>query len=514
MKKSITALALWRSLANSGLQEEEATGLAISLFEVLKEPIPPSPALRREARAFNTPLQDFWAYGHRDPCPVPTDSGFDLFFSFLEAFEYELKAEMERPVDWELLAIARWHALKAESYISPSTATSSLTASDLSAESPTLPESDSPRFTHIRLRTAQPTLLRVYYCLKKAFSCRCQLLLRLLQDCTTSLQLLSMYVKLWNSHIAGALRLHEALKGYTNLLQGLYEEKWVGGDPGPALSIVRMMALAWRRKVFTPLEPALNEALLELLRLHRATTLFQTQNPSPRASRRCLLEDAEGVLLQSAFQAYIDLSVHEQSVLFLDHSQYQPELPYLTLHTAVLDSARLFLTPQATDPGLFQRCSQADLKCLKRLVSVSTYREVEGIYAAQEAGLWQRHFLTLQGSAWARVPPSLRDSDSILNSEFGVMLFSACPNRTRLLSFIEYLLAVDPGNRGRMERFVELVTDLPGKYDLEDEKVDFEARRLRCSRELLHTCGMFSLWRDVRTEDLQLLSLREDMICD
>ena len=514
MKKSITALALWRSLANSGLQEEEATGLAVSLFEVMKEPIPPSPALRREARAFNTPLQDFWAYGHRDPCPFPIDSGFDLFYSFLEAFSYELRAEMERPVDWQLLAIARWHALKGDPYSHTSTAASSLTASDISAESPTVPETDSPKFAYIRLRTAQPTLLRIYYCLKKAISCRCQLHLRLLQDCTTSVQLLSTYVTLWNSYTAGALRLHEALRGYTDLLQALYEEKWVGGDLGPDVSVVRMMALAWRRKVFAPLEPALNEALLELLQLHRANVLFQVHNPSPRSSRRCLLEDPEGVLLQSAFQAYIDLSVHENSVLFLDHSQYQPDFPYLSLHTAILDSARLFLTPLA-DPGLFQRCSQADLKCLKRLVPASTYREVERVYAAREVGLWQRHFIALQASPWMRVPPSVRDSDLILNSEFGLMLFSACPHRASILSFIEYLLAVDPRNRGRMERFVELVADLPGKYELEDEKVDFEAGRLRCSRELLQASGMFSLWRDVRTEDLQLLSLREEMqICD
>jgi hypothetical protein len=298
MKKSITALSLWRNLANSGLQEEDAISLAYSLFELLKDPIPPAPVLRREARAFNTPLQDFWAYGHHDTCPTSPDPSFDLFLNFLEASQYEFRTEIEQPADWELLAVARWHALKGETYSHTSTATSSLAASDLSVESPTMPDLQMPRFVSRRMRTAQPTLLRIYYYLKKAISCRCQLILRLLQDCTTSLQLLSTYVKLWNGYMTGALRLHEVFKGYTDLLQDLYEEKWVGGDQGPAMSLVRMMVLAWRRKVFTPLQTVLNETLLDILHLHRTNALLQARNPSPRSSRRCLLEDPEGVLLQ------------------------------------------------------------------------------------------------------------------------------------------------------------------------------------------------------------------------
>ena len=297
MKKSISDLVLWRTLANSSLQEEEVIGLAVSVFEVLKDPAPPAPALRREARAFSTPLQDFWAYGHRETCPAPPDSNFDQFLSFLEASRYELRAEVDMPVDWELLAVARWHAIKTELGSRSSTAASSLTASDLSAESPTVPDFDLSHFVSRRMRTAQPTLLRIYYCLKKAISFRCQLSLRMLHDCSTSLQLLSTYVSLWNSYAAAALRLHEVLQGYTDMLQDLYQEKWMG-DSGPSVSVVRMMVLAWRRKVFAPLEPELSDSLLELLRLQRTAVLLQVQSPPPRSCRRCLLEDPECLLLQ------------------------------------------------------------------------------------------------------------------------------------------------------------------------------------------------------------------------
>ena len=207
--------------------------------------------------------------------------------------------------------------------------------------------------------------------------------------------------------------------------------------------------------------------------------------------------------------------MHEHSVLFLDHSQVQPEQPYLSIHTAVLESIPLLFRECVSDPVLLQRCAQGDLKCLKRLVPVVTYKDVESIYAVHEAALWQHHFLTLHSAPWPRVPPSLRDSDPLLNSDFGLMLFSVCPNRATVQSFIEYLLAVDSRNRSFMERYVELVTDLPVKYELEDEKVEFEAGRLKCSRAHLAANSMYSLWRDVRIEDLHLLSLREDMqICD
>lgn len=520
MKKSITALGLWRTLANSGLQEAEAITLAGAIFDVMRGPVPPAPALRREARAFNTPLQDFWAYGYLDSYQAPTDPNFDLFLDFLEAFQYELRGEIERPVDWELLAVARWHALKGEPYSRSSTAASSLTTSDLSGESPTIPDLCTPHFVSRRLRMSQPTLLRIYYSLKKAISFRCQLTLRLLQDCKNSLQLLSTYVNLWNSYSAAALRLHEIFKGFFDVLQGIYEEKWTGGEQGPEASIVRMMVLAWRRKVFTPLESLLNEQTFNLLQIHRAFTLHQLQNPSPRSGRKVLLEDPEGILLQryslhSTFQAFLDLSVHEKSVLFLDHSQVVPEQPFLTLHLGIVESGKVMLSELMGDPVVFQRGVQADLKFVKRLVPVATYRELESVYATQEAVLWQRHFLTLQSSSWVRVPPSLHDSDPILNSAFGLMLFSACPNRALVQAFIEYLLAVDQRNRKHMERYVELVEEIPGKYELEDEKVDFEAGRARCHRDMLGGWNLFSLWRDVRLEDLQLLSLREDMqICD
>lgn len=297
MKKSITSLALWKTLANSSLQEEEAVSLAISVFQVLKDPLPPAPTLRREARAFGTIFQDFWAYGHRECCPTEPDANFSLFVAFLEASQYELKAEVETPVDLELLAVARWHAIKGDISARSSTAASSLSASDLSAESPTIPDFEIIHFTSRRMRTAQPALLWIYYCLKKAISFRCQLNLRLLHDCSTSLQLLSTYVNLWNSYAASALRLHEVFRSYTDLLQNLYEEKWMG-DSGPAVSIVRMMALAWRRKVYTPLESVINESLVELLRIQRSAVFLQVQSPSPRSCRRYQLEDAEGVLLQ------------------------------------------------------------------------------------------------------------------------------------------------------------------------------------------------------------------------
>ena len=130
-----------------------------------------------------------------------------------------------------------------------------------------------------------------------AISFRCQLSLRMLHDCSTSLQLLSTYVSLWNSYAAAALRLHEVLQGYTDMLQDLYQEKWMG-DSGPSVSVVRMMVLAWRRKVFAPLEPELSDSLLELLRLQRTAVLLQVQSPPPRSCRRCLLEDPECLLLQ------------------------------------------------------------------------------------------------------------------------------------------------------------------------------------------------------------------------
>ena len=207
--------------------------------------------------------------------------------------------------------------------------------------------------------------------------------------------------------------------------------------------------------------------------------------------------------------------MHERSVLFLDHSQVQLEAPYLALHKAVIEQGRALLRDWTADPLLFQQGAQADLKFIRRLVPVVTYREMESLFAGQEAALWQHHFLTLQSAPWLRVPPSLRDTDPLLNSEFGLMLFAACPSRASVQAFIEFLLAVDPRNRTFMERYVALVETLPGKYELDDEKVDFEAGRLHCSRAQLAASSLYSLWKDVHMEDLQLLSLREDMqLCD
>ena len=297
MKKGVAALALWRKLANTEIvSEEDATLIGNACFDMLREPVPQSPTLRRESRAFSTTLQDFLAYSTLDPPSFPDDPQLSFFFDSLQSCEYQLMNELDSVADLEMLAVARWHVVGAEAGSATSTAASSLTSSDIVGEVQSPFEDVSERFLTFRpnkLRKSPATLLKLYYALKKLFSFFCKLHLRLLHESRDGLQLLSCYVQLWNSFSSSAVSVNTLFAPFSKLLSEVYSEKWMNSEIAPEFSIVRMMVLTWRRKVFVPLQTSLFEAVAVLLEAQRRAA--QTQ--AAKGVRRVTYDDKEMIVL-------------------------------------------------------------------------------------------------------------------------------------------------------------------------------------------------------------------------
>ena len=414
---TIKVSLLWKDLLGSA---EAGLRAGIHVAEILRKPEIPYPRLSREGSAYSTSSQQLFA---------DVLSGWDLpvrcedlaGLEWMDARADTLFAEVAGHLEEELLLKARW-VLKA----------------------PALP------FKH-----TQAAILRFYSCLKKTIQTHCHMVCAMLDEAGTLDALLVQYCTQWAAFSAACTHLEADFRGFTSMLNDMYEAKFPTRCTLPRFSMTKLMTILWRRGVFHYFQT-------ELLRA--AECIIAQAHSEAKARDK----------MQVLAQALVDLSVDEYTVHMLQHSKVQLDGPYNTLQEVVLAdiSGR---TKHISDVDKCVEVCNEEMELAEQLYLPVTCRLISEQLAEKQLNLLIVHFQSLvRNSAWRAQVPNTEDS-LILNSSFGLFCFNLLNHQKQLL--VQFLTWAHPTQAPK----IALFNDLSGVKDLqlfEDEWIERKAGRL------------------------------------
>jgi len=209
----------------------------------------PMPKLRREARCFDSILQEALAYPEVESDNMSLDLRDPEVLLALDQLDQASKVLYEQihsQTDQHNLVQARW---------------------------------SFPLQTDATL----PLVLQLYQALALAAEFQCEYHLRELQECLEGGTLLSDYYRRvrnrqWNAYIAAGKAFSDLYSSFEALFNEIYEAKFPAGPQLPRFSFLRMFTTQWTRKVFSPLEACLTTSALNLLNSLRSERLLKSQS--------------------------------------------------------------------------------------------------------------------------------------------------------------------------------------------------------------------------------------------
>lgn len=413
----LKANRLWKGEFGVGRVGEQA---GFHVAETLRRPELPCPRLSREGSTYSTSSQQLFADALKD-CEQPGHCGELAGLEGMQARADSLLAEVAGHVEEELLLKARW----------------------------VLRDSSLP------FLQSQAAILRFYYCVKRTIQTHCHFVCAVLDESSTLDALLVGYCTQWAAFSAACTHLEADLRGFTNLLNDIYEAKFPNRNALPRFSMTKLMTILWRRAVFYHFQE-------DLLRAAECTI--------PRAHRDPQARDKMQVLAQ----ALLDLSVDEYTVHMLQHSQVQLDGPYNALQEVVLNHIRRSLR----DVSDIEKCTEVYTKELQWAESVYlpvTCRLMSELLAAKELSLLTCYFQSLVHSPAWRLQARNSEDSLALNSAFGLFCFNLLNYQKPLV--LHFLAWVLPTEASKVALFNDL-SEAQDSQALEDEWIERKATQL------------------------------------
>ena len=268
----------------------------------------PLPVLRREAKGFETVVQEYFAYGLERG--FPDDPDVESAFDTIDSYSDQLLKQFESKSDHIALLKARWslqsHTLT--SALAFETACNSLVSSA---------GSDCPS-------PIPPFVLQFEKAIRSNAKFQCKYHLRELQEARDCGELLSDYVRRvtvtqWSAFSAAVKTIAGTHDRFEALFNELYEAVMREGRQEPQFSIVRVMAVAWRRTVFEPLQEQLMSAAMELMQQVREDVLKKTTQGN-RRGKSFVVDDPRLGLLSRYPPAQIRPILHRFQCDIGEHS--------------------------------------------------------------------------------------------------------------------------------------------------------------------------------------------------
>jgi hypothetical protein len=277
----------WGDLAEFGyIGADDLFTLSADFFETLRAPQLPLPKLRRETVCqLRTTLQEMLADAFtidHDPMSLPSLSESlvqTLDEAANELFHEVRSKQFDSPIDQDLLVIARWNLripkhkditwYKAASWSGASTSYTANFEDNFPLEQTYLNHS---------LTTATPYLLKLYTVIQSTSAFYCKLYRSLLGRSGELVQLSSWYVAYvrpmqWSAYCAAVSKLSTDFKAFSSLVNDICNAKRDDMPTSPPFSVMRLMVVEWRRKVFKPLQESLLQTVLQLLSQQRSHLL-------------------------------------------------------------------------------------------------------------------------------------------------------------------------------------------------------------------------------------------------
>lgn len=296
----------WRKLVERGVKQKQSwLGLATSnyftvddlhiladnFFEALQDPQPPLLKLRRESVSLlSTTLQEMLADANSaepDEMYLPSLTAStvqkldDFYCDLLDEVSY---MQFDNETKLNQLLIARWNlrkhkAAKLEyqgSYLLTSAASTYVTARSYEDSALDL------TYTNFPLKDAESFLLKLYSVIKASVGFHCKHSYQVLKSFGELVEMSSRYVIAvrviqWNAFCAAVSSIDTDYRAFSLLVNDICNVLHEGTPKNPMFSVMRLMVIQWRRKVFTPLKDSLLQAVLYLLHRQRSH-LLNTHN--------------------------------------------------------------------------------------------------------------------------------------------------------------------------------------------------------------------------------------------
>ncbi len=165
------------------------------------------------------------------------------------------------------------------------------------------------------------------------------------------------------------IELDRTLESLNRVVNDCYEKLYPEMPRFPRFSFVRMMVTLWKSKVYSKLSVRLIDSFVSLMESERKQTLLMRQAKQQQqqkshlnemrteevkrmmscdtdvtelsASTGDLTSECRVCAVASRFaQAVADLSINELKVHFLGSTKFEPDEPYRSLHSAVIEHTR------------------------------------------------------------------------------------------------------------------------------------------------------------------------------
>lgn len=298
----------WQVLDDYLFTYSETQLLAQEFVSALIDPPPPLIQLQRESHAFSTAFQDYFSIDS-----FACEDFMDIEEDWMKAFEDQVQLVYSEALqDLDLLHSARWNLPE------PGLRRS------LGAESMSTTDSDNEQAFENKSQ-----LVKLCQAIKATTEFWCEFTRVMLMGVTSDSDLIHDYSRRWNAFSAAALHLDQKCTKFNAVFNEVYSAAAPFSPQFPKFSVLRLMAIQWRRSVLDYFQDKLVDAGANMLALTRST-----HDPKVKAIA------SENLWRLST--SLLDLSVNELSVHFSQHTQFKESGPYFLLHDRLVKDTAVY----------------------------------------------------------------------------------------------------------------------------------------------------------------------------
>ena len=295
--KALALRSLWKQLGGNIISSSEAESLYSELVSTLKSPPISLPPLRKQENSFPTPFQDLLGN--------PQDQ-------FIEQPEHEernqeidrkitengpqILSEFNHPTERAILERFRWNLVGT---------------------------SGSPSSFILKLHRAVEKTVKLF--------CQASAVMIAEDPCEE-------YLERWNLYVEAMKKINSMFLSFTETINEVYDCLETEVLEGPKFNLLRMMAVIWRREVFSKVKPLLLSELTSEIATQRQKLLTGEEPDYNEISK-----------LKAVIESVFDISLNELTVYYRNHSKLVLEGPYYELHCFVLEKSFEYYLGSAGD---------------------------------------------------------------------------------------------------------------------------------------------------------------------
>lgn len=300
--------------------------------------------------------------------------------------------------------------------------------------------------------------------------------------------------------------MEEVFSTFVQVVNIIYDSKVQFNMKTPAYSIMRVMVVAWRRTILEEFTQKIIESVSEIIAAERKNYIKNAEVPiidNPK-------DEKELEILSRTTQSFIDLSVNELSVQFINHSKFNTDGVYGLLENQIIRNTREFYDSLVNLPmKVAENVLVKDFMFIQRSFLPSTWAEIEKKMIEIRLMMLRDVYLGLYQEF--KVEDFDIEGQPLLDTHFAKMLFDSNPGRTaknHIKVFIKYM--VNNNLTEDIYKYNSLFTELDSLSQenvLDDEEIEYKNQELGLSLSLTYEESvLFSMTKEIGFEEFMTIS--------